>query len=160
MSFLLDTNVVSEWVKPRPDPGVIAWLSSVDEDRVFLSVVTLAELRHGIERLSDSNRRKRLDDWLRNELPLRFENRVLPIDDQVADGWGRVVAMQEAKGRPIGVMDAFIAATANAHDLSVVTRNLRDFEIIVAEVINPWTTHTEHRKYPCMKKRSAGVPSA
>jgi len=62
VSFLLDTNVISKWVKPRPDPGVIAWLSSVDEDRVFLSVVTLAELRHGIERLSDSNRRKRLDD--------------------------------------------------------------------------------------------------
>jgi len=146
VSFLLDTNVISKWVKPRPDPGVIAWLSSVDEDRVFLSVVTLAELRHGIERLLDSNQRKRLDEWLRNELPLRFENRVLPIDDQVAAAWGRVVARQEAKGRSIGVMDAFIAATANAHDLSVVTRNLRDFEIIVAEVINPWTAHTEHRK--------------
>jgi predicted nucleic acid-binding protein len=118
---------------------VIAWLSSVDEDRVFLSVVTLAELRHGVERVPESRRRKRLDDWLRNELPLRFEDRVLPIDRQVADAWGRLIAGHESKGQPIGVMDAFIAATANTHALSVVTRNDRDFRIAVEEVLNPWT---------------------
>ena len=73
MSFLLDTNVVSEWVKPRPHPGVITWLAEADEDRVFLSVVTLAELRHGVERMAAGSRRARLDVWLREELPLRFE---------------------------------------------------------------------------------------
>lgn len=138
MSFLLDTNVVSEWVKPRPDPGVVAWLAEVDEDRVFLSVVTLAELRHGIARMTDGSRRKRLDEWLRNELPLRFEGRVLSIDAVVADAWGEVVAAREAKGRPIDVMDAFIAAVARTHGLTLVTRNAEDFKAFVKAVINPW----------------------
>jgi hypothetical protein len=138
VSFLLDTNVVSEWVKPQPNAGVIAWLAEVDEDRVFLSVVTLAEIRHGIERLPASARRKRLDTWLRDELPLRFEGRVLSVDEAVADGWGKVVASREATGRPIGVMDAFIAATANVHALKLVTRNEADFKSAVKEIVNPW----------------------
>ena len=138
MSFLLDTNVISEWVKQRPDPGVIAWLADVDEDRVFLSVVTLAELRHGIERLVDGSRRRRLDAWLRDELPLRFEGRLLPVDEAIADRWGEVVARRETAGRPIGVMDAFIAATANVHALTLVTRNESDFESAVSEIVNPW----------------------
>ena len=89
MSFLLDTNVVSEWVKPRPDAGVAAWLAEADEDRVFISVITLAELRYGIERMATGNRRRRLDEWLRNELPLRFEGRILAIDGATADAWAR-----------------------------------------------------------------------
>ena len=139
MSFLLDTNVVSEWVKRQPDPGVVAWLAETDEDRVFLSVITLAELRHGVERLPVGARRRRLDTWLRDELALRFEGRVLPVDEQVADRWGEVVARSEAAGRPIGVMDAFIAATANVHALRLVTRNEADFECAVEALINPWT---------------------
>lgn len=140
MSFLLDTNVVSEWGKQRPDPGVIAWLADVDEDRVFLSVVTLAELRHGIERLPAGNRRRRLDAWLRDELPLRFEGRLLSVDQAVGERWGEVVARREAAGRPIGVMDAFIAATANVHALALVTRNASDFESSVSEIVNPWAS--------------------
>jgi predicted nucleic acid-binding protein len=139
VSFLLDTNVISEWVKPQPDPRVVAWLAEVDEDRVFLSVVTLAELRHGIERLADGRRRHRLDAWLREELPLRFEGRMLPVSEAVADRWGEVVARREAAGRPIGVMDAFIAATANVHALKLVTRNEVDFESVVKKTVNPWT---------------------
>ena len=138
MSFLLDTNVVSEWVKPRPDPGVVAWLADVDEDRVFISVITLAELRHGIERMGDGARRRRLDEWLRYELPERFEGRVLFIDDAVADAWGLLVADRETAGRRIGPMDAFIAATAQVHELSVVTRNTADFKLSVPGVVNPW----------------------
>jgi predicted nucleic acid-binding protein len=138
VSFLLDTNVVSEWVKPRPDPGVIRWLADVDEDRVFLSVVTLAELRYGIERLADGSRRRRLDGWLRDELPLRFEGRLLPVDAPIADRWGEVVARREAAGRPIGIIDAFIAATANVRALKLVTRNEVDFESAVDEIVNPW----------------------
>lgn len=138
MSFLLDTNVISEWVKQRPDPGVIAWVADVDEDRVFLSVVTLAELRYGIARLADGGRRRRLDAWLRDELPLRFEGRLLSVDEAIADRWGEVVARREAAGRPIGVMDAFIAATANVHALTLVTRNESYFEFAVNEIVNPW----------------------
>ena len=139
MSFLLDTNVVSEWVKREPDRSVTAWLAEVDEDRVFLSVVTLAEIRHGVERLPRGARRTRLDTWLRDELPVRFEGRLLMVDEKVADGWGEVVARRETAGQPIGVMDAFIAATANVHALTLVTRNERDFEGTVEEIVNPWT---------------------
>lgn len=87
MNFLLDTNVVSEWKKPSPDTGVIAWLSEVDEDRIFLSVVTLAELQHGIERLPHGRRQIQLDQWLK-DLPARFDSRIFPIDPTVADAWG------------------------------------------------------------------------
>lgn len=138
MTFLLDTNVVSEWTKPRPDPGVANWLAHVNEDTVFLSVVTFAELRHGIERLPVSKRRKQLDEWLRGDLPLRFEQRILPIDGAVADEWGRLVARHESLGRPIHAMDALIAATAEVHALTLVTRNASDFAASVKSVINPW----------------------
>jgi predicted nucleic acid-binding protein len=131
--------VVSEWVKQRPNAGVVAWLAEIDEDRVFLSVITLAELRHGVRRLADGSRRQRLDAWLSDELPLRFDGRLLAIDQTVADRWGEVVAEREAAGRPIGAMDAFIAATANVHELALVTRNERDFESVVKEIVNPWS---------------------
>src|SRR5258708_37970664 len=85
MSFLLDTTVVSEWVKTRPNRGVVAWLADIDEDRVFISVVTLAELRHGIERMGASSRRKRLDERSREEVPARFEGRVLSNDGTMYD---------------------------------------------------------------------------
>ena len=138
MSFLLDTNVVSEWMKPRPNPGVVTWLEDVDEDRVFLSVITLSELRYGIERMADGKRRRRLADWLESELPMRFEGRVLVVDQSVADVCGRLVARSEAIGRPVQAMDAFIAATATVHGLTVVTHNASDFEFIVRRVLNPW----------------------
>jgi toxin FitB len=138
VSFLLDTNVVSEWARPRPNAGVVAWLADADDDRVFVSVVTLAELRYGVERMAAGNRRKRLDEWLRNELPLRFEGRVLPVDHAVADAWGHVVAQGDAVGRPIGAMDALIAATVRVHGLTLVTRNASDFEPVVRVIVNPW----------------------
>ena len=139
MTFLLDTSVVSEWVKPRPDPGVIAWLTSADEDSVFISVVTIGELRYGIERLASGRRRDRLDEWLRHDLPVRFEGRVLSVDAAVAQAWGTIVTRRDRAGQPIGVMDAFIAATAAVHDLTVVTRNAGDFRSVVASVLDPWT---------------------
>ncbi|MDP3718722.1 MAG: type II toxin-antitoxin system VapC family toxin [Acidobacteriota bacterium] len=140
MSYLLDTNIVSEWVRPRPEPKVVNWLADIDEDRVFLSVVTLAELRHGVERLPASRRRTRLDEWLRHDLPARFEGRVLPIDETIAAAWGAIVARREAKGRPIGVMDAWIAATAETHELTLVTRNAADFRDAVSAVLDPWAS--------------------
>lgn len=138
MSFLLDTNIVSEWTKPRPNAGVVDWIAKVDEDSVHLSVVTFAELRHGIERLSPGKRRTRLDEWLRVDLPLRFAGRILPVDAAIADYWGCLVARRESRGRPMSAMDALIAATAAVHSLVLVTRNSADFAGVASSVANPW----------------------
>lgn len=139
MNYLLDTSVLSEWIKPRPDPGVTEWVKKTDEDRIFLSVVTLAELRHGIERLEPGKRRNRLDEWLKNELATRFEHRILPIDTGVADVWGKIVAHCERTGRSIRAMDALIAATAERYELTLVTRNTGDFMNSLKAILNPWT---------------------
>lgn len=138
MSFLLDTNVVSEWLKPRPNAGLLRWTDSVDEDRVFLSVISLAELRYGIERMASGKRQRQLEDWLRHELPIRFEDRILPVNATVADACGRIVRRSELLGRSIEAMDAFLAATAEVHRLTLVTRNISDF-VVLKTVLNPWT---------------------
>ena len=138
MNFLLDTSVVSEWVKPRPDAGVADWLAQADEDRIFISAVTLAEIRYGIERMPAGIRRDRLEAWLTDDLPQRFDARVLPVDTGVGDRWGRVMARGQAAGRPVAVMDAFIAATAERHDLVLATRNVSDFEVLGIRLVNPW----------------------
>lgn len=138
MSFLLDTNVISEGAKPRPDPAVMDWLGSVDEDQLFLSVISLAELRHGVERLDDGRRKAALDLWLSEELPTRFDDRLLIVDMATADHWGHVVARAHSVGRPIGAMDAFLAAVAERHQLTLVTRNVSDFDRIGVRLFNPW----------------------
>ena len=107
---------------------------------MHLSVITLAELRHGIERLAISRRRTRLEQWLAFELPDRFAGRVLVVDEVIADGWGRLIARASAWGRPIGVMDGFIAATAEAAGLTLVTRNVADFAVAGIVLHNPWTS--------------------
>ena len=139
MSFLLDTNVISEGAKPRPDTGVMDWLASIDEEQLHLSIVSLAELRHGIERLDAGRRKTALDNWLTEQLPLRFDDRLLPVDAETADAWGRIVAAAQAVGRPIGAMDAFIAAAAKRHQLTLVTRNVVDFEATGIRLFNPWS---------------------
>lgn len=105
---------------------------------MYLSVVTLAELRHGIERLASGKRRIQLDEWLRADLPLRFEHRILPVDAAVADQWGQLVARRESKGRPIHAMDTLIAATAEVHSLTLVTRNSADFADAAKSIVDPW----------------------
>ena len=138
MNFLSDTNAVSELMKPQPNAGLIAWLEAIDEDRLFHSVVSVAELRYGIERMADGKRRSRLEQWLQGELPLRFEGRLLPVDAVVADAWGRTVSRNEQVGHPISTIDAFLAATAETHDMTLVTRDVSDFSLLKA-VLNPWT---------------------
>jgi len=138
VSFLLDTNVVSEWVKPRPAPNVVSWLAEVDEDRVFLSVVSFAEIRRGIELMPVGQRRERLETWLTEDLAMRFEDRILSIDQHVAESWGVVMARGSKVGLTLGSMDAFFAATAEAHGLTLVTRNVRDFLPVGISILDPW----------------------
>ena len=137
MNFLLDTNVVSEWGKPRPNPGVIEWLASADEDRLFLSVATLAVLRYGVERLPAGRKSAQLQEWLETELRSRFEGRVVAIDETVATVWGKLLAKADAAGRPLGAMDGFLAATAAAHQMTLVTRNEMDFSGSEIKTFNP-----------------------
>lgn len=138
MNFLLDTNVVSEWARPAPDARVVTWLRQVDEDRTFLSVMTLGELGHGVERLPDGERKRRLGAWLSTALRERFGERILPIDPQIAQAWGVLMARADATGRPAGAMDGWLAATAMCHALTIVTRNTRDFSAFAVPLLDPW----------------------
>jgi toxin FitB len=115
------------------------WLEEVDEDRTFLSVITLTELRYGIDRLPSGKRRRHLEEWAANDLPIRFEGRILAVDPAIAGLCGRIIARSEAIGRRMEVMDAFIAATAAIHRLTVVTHNVSHFELILKDVLDPWT---------------------
>jgi toxin FitB len=141
VSFLLDTNVISEWTKPRPDRNVISWLAEVDEDRVFISVISFAEVRHGVELLPPGRRRERLSRWLAEELPERFEDRILAIDQPIAETWGVVMARAQKAGLALGSMDAFVAATAATRALTLVTRNVKDFERLGVSLLDPWVSH-------------------
>ena len=138
MNFLLDTNVVSEPMRSRPNPGVLKWLGEVDEESTFISVVTITELRYGIERLATGTRRERLEGWLQRDLHLRFEGRILPVDFEVANACGGLIARSESLGRPIEPRDAFIAAIAEVHGLTLVTRNVSDFEPTIKMIVTPW----------------------
>jgi toxin FitB len=138
VSFLLDTNVISEVVKPHPNSALLSWLAEADEDRIFLSVVTLMELRYGVERMHAGRKRNRLEEWLDRDLPNRFQGRILAIDDRVADLGGRLVARSESMGHPLETRDALIAASAEVYELTVVTRNVSDFEPVLKNFLNPW----------------------
>ncbi len=136
MSYLLDTNVLSELRRKAPNSGVVDWLAQRPSAALYLSVLTLGELRKGVEGVSDPSRRANLLDWLENELPAFFAGRILAVDAQVADRWGRMAA---AAGRPVPAIDSLIGATAAHYGLSLVTRNARDFTDLGLDVINPWT---------------------
>jgi len=136
--YLLDTNVVSEWVKPRPDAGVVQWLHEVDEDELFLSAMTMAELHYGVERLKKGRRRAELEEWLAVDLAERFAGRILAVEEKIAEGWGKIMARSEARGKRLGIVDGFLAATAEAHELIVVTRDVEAFEGFVRDIYNPW----------------------
>ncbi len=135
MSYLIDTNVLSELRRRKPDPGVVAWFEERPATTLYISVLTLGEIRKGIEALGNSNRKLKLLDWLETGLPAFFSGRILPIDTEVADRWGRLLA---AAGRPLPAIDSLLAATALAHGLALVTRNVNDFPHPDLQIINPW----------------------
>jgi predicted nucleic acid-binding protein len=137
--FLIDTNVLSEYNRPGgPDAGVKHWLETTDLQSQFVSVITLAEIQKGIELLAESKRRVQLEQWLTRDLETWFSGRILPVDRQVARRWASLVAQGARAGRSLPAIDSLIAATALAYDLTLVTRNTRDFEGVGATIINPW----------------------
>lgn len=135
MSYLIDTNVLSELKRTQPSAAVVSWMAARPAATLHLSVLTLGEIRKGIETLQDARRRQRLTEWLQVELPAYFSGRILAVDSAVADRWGRI---QSQAGRPLPVIDALLAATAQAHDLVLVTRNERDFADLPVQLFNPW----------------------
>ena len=136
--FLLDTNVISELVRPTPSPEVIAWMEAADEATLYLSVLTMGEIRGGVARLAPGKRRTGLETWLKIHLQARFDGRIIPIDAGVADRWGILSAEAARKGKALPVIDGLLAATAIQHDLTLVSRNARDFAYTQASVLNPW----------------------
>ena|ERR1035438_8243674 len=136
--FLLDTNIPSEVLRPLPDSNVAAWLKRQAKDSLFLSVVTLGELRKGATLLPASKRRTQLEQWLAVIVPLWFAGRILPVTQAIADRWGVLEGERQLAGRPLGVADGMIAATALQHGLTLVTRNVRDFAGLGVTAVNPW----------------------
>ena len=137
MSYLIDTNVLSELRRREPDANVVRWISDRPVSTLYLSVLTLGELRKGIESLQEAERKRRLVDWLEAELPAFFAGRILPVDERVAERWGRLAALH---GRPVPVIDSLLAATALCHGLTLVTRNLKDFRHPDLVVLDPWVS--------------------
>ena len=137
MSYLLDTNAVSEPGRKTPDDSFMAWWSGVGTEEVFLSVLTLGEIRRGIEGLAAGEQRRRLERFSAL-LRLRFSDQILLVDERVADAWGELSARLKRRGQQIGAIDELIAATALAHDLTVVTRNIRHFEPSRCKLLAPW----------------------
>ena len=136
--FLLDTNIPSELIRTRPEPRVEKWVFAQDEQSLHLSVVSIGELRRGLVVLPASKRRSELERWFENDLVPRFQGRILPVTQSIADRWGVLDGECQLKGAPLNTADGMIAATAVEHDLTVVTRNVRDFAGLGVQVFNPW----------------------
>ena len=137
--FLLDTNCISELVRLKPEPRVMDWMGAVDESMLYLSVLTLGEIRKGVAGLPQSKRRTRLETWLELELRARFSGRVLSIGGDIADRWGLLAADAKRKGKALSTIDGLLAATALRHNLTIVSRNVADFTDTQVPVLNPWT---------------------
>ena len=136
MNCLLDTNVVSELFKKAPHEGVIRWMNAADQDSLFLSVLTIGEIRKGIERMVHGDRKARLVTFLEKDVQVQFEGRILPIDLSIAETWG---TLEAHAGRPLPPVDALLAATAIVHNLSLVTRNIKHFSFAQLRLLDPWS---------------------
>ena len=139
MKYLLDTNVLSEFRKKQPNPSVITWLNQVEPETIYLSVISVGELKKGIEKLSDEMRRQTLQAWLEDDLLVRFHGRLVSLDVEALLIWGALVARLELQGKPMPVMDSLIAALAVQGDFTLVTRNEADFAYTGVKTFNPWT---------------------
>ena len=136
--FLLDTNCISELVRPQPEPRVIEWMEDADESTLYLSVLTVGEIRKGLAGLAQGKRRARLETWIEVDLQARFAGRILPIDAEIADRWGWMAAEAKRRGAGLPVIDGLLAATALHRNLTIVSRNINDFTITQVPIVNPW----------------------
>ena len=142
MTFLLDTNVISEATRPKPDVAVLAFLHETDEESLYLSVITLGELARGVALAPPGVRQAALQAWLERDLRARFQGRMLDVTANVAQAWGELLARRSQAGATMPAVDGLLAATALAHDKVLVTRNVRDFEGCGLAIFDPWTGRT------------------
>jgi len=138
MNYLLDTCVISELVKKKPDPKVVNWIDAAEESSLFLSAITIGEIQKGIEKLPNSKRKTSLRQWLSGQLLARFAGRIVAIDTDVMLIWGQLAARLDQQGRPMPAVDSFIAATALHGNFTLVTRNEDDFKYAGFSILNPW----------------------
>lgn len=138
MNYLLDTCVISELVKKKSSTKVTKWISSIEESRLFVSVLTFGELHKGIEKLPESKKKEKLHNWVNFELRERFKNRIINFDLKVATTWGTIQAHTESTGKVMPAIDGQIAATGICYDLTIVTRNIKDMKASGASLLNPW----------------------
>jgi predicted nucleic acid-binding protein len=136
--FLLDTNCIFELVRVKPEPRVLEWMEGADEGLLYLSVLTLGEIRKGLAGLPQSKRRTHLEAWLEVELQARFSGRILPTDAAVADRWGVLAADAKRKGKALSTIDALLAETSLHYNLTVVSGNVSDFANTQVPFLNPW----------------------
>ena len=136
--FLLDTNVISELVKLKPERRVTSWVETTDEALLYLSVLTLGEIRKRISMLPQTKRRTEIESWLDAGLSVRFAGRILAIDAAIADQWGVLSGAAQLKGASLPVIDGLLAATALLHNLTLVTRDTRDVSATNVPTFNPW----------------------
>jgi len=136
--FLLDTNCISELVRSKPEPRVLEWMEAADESLLYLSVLTLGEIRKGVAGLTRSKRQTQLEMWLEVDLQARFSGRILAIDAPIADRWGLMAAEAKRRGRALSAIDGLLAATALHHNLTIVSRNISDFANTQVPTLNPW----------------------
>ncbi len=142
MRFLLDTCTISELVKPAPDPGILAWFAQQNELSLYLSALSLGELKRGIEKLAAGKRKTFLQKWLTENVTPRFGDRVLPLTEAACLRWGEMQAQLEKQGKPMPAMDGLIAATALHHQLTLVTRNIKDMDACCVDLLNAWSDKT------------------
>jgi toxin FitB len=138
MRCLLDTCVISELIKPKPDERVMTWLLEQNDSDLYVSALTFGELQRGIEKLPASRKKEEINNWVENEMKRRFQNRTLEINLFIAKTWGKIQGSADKKGKPMPIFDSLIAATGIVHGLTVVTRNVADMEQSGVSLFNPW----------------------
>ncbi len=138
MNYLLDTCVISELVAKQPNPKIIEWIDSIEETRLYLSVITIGEIRKGIEKLPNSARKATLETWLNDHLLVRFSGRIVPIEVGVMLRWGQLMGALEMTGKQMPAIDSLIAASVLNGGFSLVTRNEMDFREVGVPIVNPW----------------------
>ncbi len=139
MKYLLDTSAISEIIRPKPDARALQWIRDRDEDSLFVSVITIGELQKGAARLEDGKRKQALRAWIDEEVTRRFIGRILPVDLDIAEEWGRLQARARAAGRPLPAIDGLLVATALVHRFAMVTRDTRDMSGRGVDLENPWS---------------------